>query len=152
MTLIASFLTGGQTWAQGNKFDVTGSYTAYFTQFDFLADADGFLVFDVGLQGPFNLVIGGVPRTGTFTFPHILRIPHDGSPASIRGAAAWVFDDGTNCIGFLGGSALVGFDGDGEFKCSDGSNLIVDVKDTFNPGDFVVADVNGKLLPGYGRL
>ncbi len=151
MALIASFLTGGQSWAHGNKFEVTGSYTASFIRFDFLGDVDGFIIFDVGLQGPFNLTIWGVPRTGTFTFPHIIRIPSDGSPASIHGAAAWVFDDGINCIGFLGGTAAGAFEGDGEFKCSDGTNLIVDVQDTFNPGNFVVADVNGKLLPGHGR-
>jgi len=149
MVLVAGLLAGGQPWAQGNKFEVTGSYTAYFTGFDYLGEGHGFIVFDISLQGPFDLVIGDVHRTGTVTFPHILRIPFDGSPASVRGSAAWVFDDGTNCIGFLGGTAFGGFDGDGEFKCSDGTNLIVDVKDILNPGAYVVADVNGKLLPRY---
>ena len=153
MALITSLLTGGQAWAQDNKFEVTGSYTAYFIQFDPLPDADGFFIFDVGLQGPFDLIIGGVPRTGTFAWPSILSIPVDGvTPATAMGAAAWIFDDGTSCIGFLRGTATGAFKGDGEFKCSDGTNLIVDVKDIFNPGDHVVAVVNGKLLPGDGRL
>ena len=151
MVLVAGLIFSGQTLAQDNKFEVTGSYTAYFTKLDWLGQGQGFNVFDVCVQGPFNLVIGDVPRTGTATFPNIARIFFDGSPIPIHGTAAWLFDDGTTCVGFMSGVVSVG--GHGEFKCSDDTNLILDYESVVvNPFEYVVWEVKGKLLPGFGRL
>ena len=103
------------------------------------------------MQGPFNLVIGDITRTGTATFPHIARVQFDGSPSPIHGTAAWVFDDGTYCVGFMSGVLSGG--GHGEFKCSDSTNLILNYETVVeSPPDYVVWEVKGKLLPGLGRL
>ena len=154
IVLVAGLIFSGQALAQDNKFEVTGSYTAYFTKIDWLGEGQGYNVFDACLQGPFNLVIGDGPRTGTATFPHIVRLQFGGVPSPIHGMAAWVFDDGKDCVGFWSG--LVSADGhswEGEFKCSDGANLIVDAKAVVVvPFEYVVAEVKGKLLPGSGRL
>ena len=151
MALMASVLSSGQAWAHDDELEVTGSYNTLFTQFEFLGQGDGLVNFDVTLQGSFVLMIEDVVRSGTITFPHILRVPVDGPtrliPGLIRGSSAWIFDDGTNCVGFQGGLALSdGAATEGEFQCSDGTTLSLTITDTASEGGIVTADIKGVLL------
>lgn len=148
MALIAGYLTSGQAWAHDDELKVTGFYDVIFIRADFLGQQNnGLPIIDVALQGPFELTIGGVLRTGTITFPHIAKIAEPTGMA--HGAAAWVFDDGLTCVGFLGGTlSAQGLVGEGEFDRSDGSKLSVDVMDTDVVGGVSVkAEINGVLEP-----
>ena len=80
LALVSGLLTSGLAQADDDELSVDGSYNAIFTQFDFVGQGNTLVVFQVTLQGPFELSIGGVTRTGTITFPHLLNIPTDNSP------------------------------------------------------------------------
>ena len=147
-------LTGNQAWAHDDRVNVTGFYDAIFTRIDFLSGVDD-VILDATLQGPFELNIGGVVRTGMFTFSHIANLEPDFLAGSANGGASWVFNDGLTCVGLLGGKLvppLMGFVGEGRFECSDGTILNVDVVDTdLVSGVSTHAEVNGKLITHEGK-
>lgn len=161
MTILAALALISSTQAPGHeKSRVTGSYSAAFVQLALVNEHDGFLYFDVTIAGPFELTVGNMHRTGTVTYPHIAKIIADfadleegENPGALRGGAVWVFDDGTTCLGFVGGDLVppLGFHrGQGEFDCSDGSTLRLKVTDTsVDPAVGVEADLSGVLLSAH---
>lgn len=150
MALIAGFLTGREALAH-DKVKVTGSFDTIFVKADFLTASDGVLLLDIETQGSFELTVGDHNRGGIITFPHILSVPQNQSIlGSIHGAAAMVFDDGTNCVGFQGGpTGPLPSDTvlKGKFKCSDGTELRLKSTNTeVEGGVFVRGVIKGKLL------
>ena len=143
-----SLLINGQAHAD-DELEVTGSYDTLFTQFDVLGADDGFLILSNEIAGPFELTIGGVPRTGTLTFPHIARFSPVILAGTIHGGAAWLFDGGPTCVGPYGGMIVAGlFHGEGELQCSDGTTLSLESVDTDvapGPGGHARADITGEL-------
>ncbi len=155
VALIAGFslLTRGQAQADDDGLEVTGSYDTVFTKFDDLLPGpgpDGFLHLDNAIEGTFELTIGDDPRTGRISFAHYARFDPVAGSGTIHGRAAWMFDDGPTCVGFLAGPIVGGdFHGAGDFGCSDGSTLSVETADTDvapGPGGHARADISGELL------
>lgn len=131
----------------GNR--VRGSTTGYFTQFDFLNDVDGNLLFNVNIEGTFALRVGRIERSGTFKYPHILQVPPGGEGlGTIAGVGFWTFENGLTCIGDLGGP--IGPNGghySGRLRCSDGSTLKLSIRDEeVVPGVQVISKVRGRLF------
>jgi len=149
-----ALVPGGAAWAQGSPVKVTGSYDTLFTKFDVLSVVNGILYFDGTVRGPFELTTGqGGLRTGTIVFSEVGNLtteaPNEGS---ISGGAVWLFDDGVVCSGELGGALVPPaalLEGDGEFSCTDGTRLRLDVRGTeVVPATSVKAEFTGELLPG----
>jgi len=136
--------------ADDDSVKVRGTYMVSFMHFDFIGDSGGNAFFDVGLQGSFSLEVGNSMRNGTIAFPHILHFPPDpaNEAGSISGAAVWIFEDGVFCLGSLAGPIDAdGFRGKGKFACSDGTRLVLKVKDQeVIPGVSITASLKGKLI------
>ncbi len=128
---------------------VRGATTGSFSQFDYLMDVDGSRLFNVNIEGTFSLRVGGAERNGTFVFPHLLQIPlSEEGLGTVAGVAFWTFDGGLICIGDLGGP--IGPDGgrtSGRLRCSDGSSLVLFIKDdVVTPGVQVTTKVRGRFV------
>lgn len=156
LTLILSavLFTGSQLGFADDSHDhdserVRGSTTGSFTEFDFLMDVDGNLLFNVSIEGTFTLQIGRDERNGTFKFPHLLQVPAGGEGlGTIAGVGFWTFANGLTCIGDLAGP--IGPDGgrnDGRLRCGDGSTLVLFIEDdVVIPGVQVTTKVRGRLV------
>lgn len=147
LTFLGSAATAGHFQ---KKAKVSGISIAAFVRFEPVPVTSGTAVFDVALQGSFDLLIGKEQRTGSFHFPHLLEFPND--PATedgvIAGVAIYQFDDGLRCLGNLGGPiGATGFRGTGRLNCSDGSRLYLNTNDEgVDPGGSVRASIEGKLI------